>query len=63
MAETRKLDRSRTNRQMAGVCGGLAEYFNLDTTLIRICSSCWWLRPVLTWRCGSSSPTTSRLRR
>jgi len=47
MAETRKLDRSRTNRQVAGVCGGLAEYFNLDTTLIRICSSCWWLRPVL----------------
>jgi phage shock protein C len=36
MAETRKLSRSRTNRQVAGVCGGLAEYFNLDATLIRI---------------------------
>ena len=36
MAETRKLYRSKTNRQLAGVCGGLAEYFNLDTTLIRV---------------------------
>jgi phage shock protein C len=36
MAETRKLYRSRTNRQVAGVCGGLAQYFNLDATLIRI---------------------------
>ena len=36
MAETRKLYRSRSNRQVAGVCGGLAEYFNLDATLIRI---------------------------
>jgi phage shock protein C len=36
MAETRKLYRSRSNRQVAGVCGGLAQYFNLDATLIRI---------------------------
>jgi phage shock protein PspC (stress-responsive transcriptional regulator) len=26
MAATRKLYRSKTNRQLAGVCGGLAEY-------------------------------------
>ena len=36
MDTTRKLYRSKTNRQLAGVCGGLAEYFNLDATLIRI---------------------------
>jgi phage shock protein C len=36
MTATRKLYRSKTNRQVAGVCGGLAEYFNLDVTLIRI---------------------------
>jgi phage shock protein C len=30
------LYRSRTNRQLAGVCGGLAEYFNIDATLIRV---------------------------
>jgi phage shock protein C len=32
----RKLYRSNTNRMLAGVCGGLAEYFNLDATLIRV---------------------------
>jgi phage shock protein C len=32
----RKLYRSKSNRQVAGVCGGLAEYFNLDPTLIRV---------------------------
>ena len=29
MDQTRKLYRSRSNRQVAGVCGGLAQYFNL----------------------------------
>jgi phage shock protein C len=28
--------RSKTNRKLAGVCGGLAQYFNLDATLIRV---------------------------
>ena len=36
MDTTRKLYRSKTNRKLAGVCGGLAEYFNLDATLIRV---------------------------
>jgi phage shock protein C len=36
MNATRKLYRSKTNRQVAGVCGGLAEYFSLDVTLIRV---------------------------
>jgi phage shock protein C len=36
MAQTRKLDRSRTDRKLAGVCGGLAQYFNADATLIRV---------------------------
>jgi phage shock protein C len=36
MADSRKLYRSRTNRQLAGVCGGLAQYFNADPTLIRV---------------------------
>jgi phage shock protein C len=33
---SRPLRRSRTNRQIAGVIGGLAEYFRLDPTLLRI---------------------------
>ena len=32
----RPLRRSRTNRQIAGVVGGLAEYFNVDATLLRV---------------------------
>jgi phage shock protein C len=36
MAQTRKRYRSRTNRKLGGVCGGLAQYFNTDATLIRV---------------------------
>lgn len=36
MEEPRKLYRSRSQRMLAGVCGGLAEYFSLDATLIRV---------------------------
>ena len=36
MDPTRKLYRSKTNRKLAGVCGGLARYFNVDATLIRV---------------------------
>ena len=31
-----KLYRSRTDRKIAGVCGGLAEYFDVDPLLVRI---------------------------
>ena len=36
MDPSEKLYRSRTNRQVAGVCGGLAERFNVDVTLMRV---------------------------
>jgi phage shock protein C len=36
MAEKKRLYRSRGTRMIAGVCGGLAEYFNIDETLIRL---------------------------
>ena len=32
---TKKLTRS-TNKILAGVCGGIAEYFEVDPTLIRV---------------------------
>jgi len=35
-AGTRRLTRSTTDRKIAGVCGGLAEYFNVDATLVRV---------------------------
>jgi phage shock protein C len=35
MQEARKFYRSRTNHIIAGVCGGLAEYYGVDSTLVR----------------------------
>ncbi|HOJ37625.1 MAG TPA: PspC domain-containing protein [Ignavibacteriales bacterium] len=32
----KKLYRSSSNKKIAGVCGGLAEYFNFDVNLLRI---------------------------
>ena len=32
----RKLMRSRKHKMIAGVCGGLAEYFELDPTVVRV---------------------------
>ncbi len=32
----KKLYRSRNDRYIAGVCGGLAEYFGIDPTIVRI---------------------------
>lgn len=32
----KKLYRSSTDRKIAGVCGGLAEYLNIDPTLVRV---------------------------
>ncbi len=34
--ENKRLYRSTTNCMLAGVCGGIAEYFNIDPTLIRL---------------------------
>ena len=33
---TRYLRRSRSDRRIVGVCGGLGTYFGLDSTVIRI---------------------------
>lgn len=34
--EGRKLYKSRINRKIAGVCGGLGEFFDIDPALIRL---------------------------
>ena len=31
-----KLTKSSYDKQLAGVCGGLADYFDLDPTLVRV---------------------------
>jgi phage shock protein C len=35
-SQRKRLYRSRTNRKLGGVCGGLGEYFNIDPMLFRI---------------------------
>ena len=32
----KKLYRSSTQKMVAGVCGGIAEYFGIDPTLVRL---------------------------
>ena len=32
----KKLYKSATDKKIAGVCGGIAEYFSVDATLIRL---------------------------
>lgn len=34
--QNKKLYRSRENRMLGGVCGGLGEYFDIDPTLVRV---------------------------
>ena len=36
MAPTRKLNKSTANKMVAGVCAGIADYFDLDPTWVRI---------------------------
>lgn len=32
----KKLYRSKTNKQLTGLCGGIADYFEVDASLIRL---------------------------
>ncbi len=36
MNTSRKLVRSSSDKMIAGVCGGIADYFGLDPTLVRV---------------------------
>jgi phage shock protein C len=36
MNQNKRLVRSKTNKWIAGVCGGIAEYFDIDPTVVRI---------------------------
>lgn len=40
MDPQKKLYRSVTDRKIAGVCGGFAEYFGMDSTLVRVILVC-----------------------
>lgn len=34
--DSKKLYRSQHNKMIAGVCGGLGDFFNIDATIIRL---------------------------
>jgi len=36
MSQVKRLQRARNDRRLAGVCGGIAEYFGWDSTLVRV---------------------------
>jgi len=36
MNDIRNLTRSKSNRMIAGVCAGLADYLNIDPTVVRL---------------------------
>ena len=44
----KKLFRSRSSRIIGGVCGGLAEYLNIDPTIVRLV----WVLATLFVGCG-----------
>lgn len=44
----KKLRKSKTDKKICGVCGGLAEYFGIDSTIIRIV----WLVSILFFGTG-----------
>ena len=44
----KKLYKSNTDKKICGVCGGLAEYLNMDATIIRLI----WVLAVLFAGCG-----------
>lgn len=36
MDMSKKLYRSKSDQKLAGICGGIAEYFHIDSTLVRV---------------------------
>ena len=48
MATKKRLYRSKKNRMIAGVCGGIAEHVEADPTIIRLL----WVLGTLLWGAG-----------
>jgi phage shock protein C len=67
MDTPKRLYRSRTDRMIAGVCGGLAKHFGIDPTLVRLAFVILALAGMSggwpTSSCGSSSPRSQSQRR
>ncbi|MEG1857457.1 MAG: PspC domain-containing protein [Pseudoflavonifractor sp.] len=48
MNESKKLYRVEQGKMISGVCGGVAEYFNVDPSLVRIL----WAALIFAWSLG-----------
>lgn len=55
----KKLTRSTSDRRIAGVCGGLAQYLNIDPTVVRIifllaliCGTLGFWAYIIVWICA-----------
>lgn len=48
MTEPKKLYKIEQGRKIDGVCGGIAEYFNVDPTVVRVI----WILFVVCGGCG-----------
>lgn len=46
--EKKKLYKSDNDKKIEGVCGGIAEYFDIDSTIIRVA----WIFAISFWGCG-----------
>ncbi len=44
----KRLYKSAVNKKLCGVCGGIAEYFDIDPTIIRLA----WVVVYPSWRLG-----------
>lgn len=42
---SKRLKRSNTNRMIAGVCGGVGEYFNIDPVIVRVVWALFFFMP------------------
>ena len=59
MSEYKRLTRSTSDKKIAGVCGGLAQYLNVDPTVIRIiflitliCGGVGFWAYIIIWICA-----------
>lgn len=61
----KRLYRSETDRKIAGVCGGIAEYFDIDPAIVRIVFTAlillWGWGLILYLICWVAVPTKSTL--
>jgi phage shock protein C len=64
--QTKRLYRSNKNRVLAGICGGLAEYFAIDPSIVRLIAvvgffataSVFFWAYLLLWIVIPENPTT-----